>query len=93
MKKINADPSEYDTQNDLSELEVSRQHLDNFLKYAINPKLSFFTTNEKLAVAELCERMQDLLIELRINHISPHDRTVEAMESVSKAQASETSIN
>lgn len=93
MKKINTESSENQTSNDLRELELSTQHLDNFLKYAINPKLSCFTTEEKLSVVELYERMRDLLTEMRFHNISLQDRITKALESLSIAKTSDTSIN
>lgn len=93
MKKINTESSKNQTSNDLRELELSTQHLDNFLKYAINPKLSCFTTEEKLSVVELYERMRDLLTEMRFHNISLQDRITKALESLSIAKTSDTSIN
>ena len=93
MKKINTESSENQTSNDLRELELSTQHLDNFLKYAINPKLSCFTTEEKLSVVELYERMRDLLTEMRFHNISLQDRITKALESLPIAKTSDTSTN
>ena len=93
MKKINADPPEYEAQNNLGELELSMQHLDNFLKYVVNPKLSCFTAEEKLSVLQLYERMRDLLTDMRFHNISLQDRITEILESLSNIKTPDTSIN
>ena len=85
-------PSECNTKLDLSDLEASRQHLDEFLKYSLNPKLSSFSTQDKLVILKLCEQMGDLVVQLRITRAYFQNNAVKKSGVISKGKASEANL-
>lgn len=54
--------------NDLGRLLACQHLMDDFLKYAINPKLSAFSKDDKLRIVALHREIDELVIQLRINH-------------------------
>ncbi len=52
--------------DDLGRLLECQQLMDDFLKYAINPKLSSFSKDEKISILKLHRDIANLVIALRI---------------------------